>query len=95
MFTPQGRIGDPSIQQRVHYSENVAVGTVTEITDDPDFQPGHGYTKAAKVVIRCSYKGEMLPRTIKIRGVGKYIFLCVYIYIFLEGLKCCTIQALI
>ena len=69
---PEGGFVDPGIEGRVYYSTIVAVGTVTEITDDPSFWGSHEYvtTYGANVVIWCSYKGGALPRTIQVGEAG-------------------------
>ena len=69
---PEGGFVDPGMEGRVYYSTIVAVGTVTELTEDPS--PWTGYaqlsTYGAKLVIWCTYKGGVLPRTILIGEAG-------------------------
>ena len=71
---PVGGFVDPGIEGRVYYSTIVAVGTVTEITVDPSFWGAYdeSTTYGARVVIWCSYKGGVLPRTIQIGEAGMY-----------------------
>ena len=77
---PEGGFVDPGIEGQVYYSDIVAVGTVTEITEDPSFFGSFGNsTYGAKVVIWCSYKGEELPRLIQIGEAGRWQSLIIYI----------------
>ena len=71
---PEGGFTDPSMEDLVHYSDIVVVGRVTEIIDDPSFWGSTSYvdtTYGAKVDVRCSYKGGVLPRIITIGEAGE------------------------
>lgn len=69
---PEGGFVEPTVEAMVHYSGIVAVGTVTEITEDPSYWGTvEGVeTYGARVVIWCTYKGGPLPRTISIGEAG-------------------------
>ena len=67
---PEGGFVEAGMAGKVFYADIVAVGTVTEIIDDPSpwSYPG-GSTYGAAVVIWCTYKA-LLPRTIIIGQAG-------------------------
>lgn len=69
---PEGGYVEPTPADKVFYSTNVVVGTVTELIPDPIYRDMYGNsTYGATVRVRCSYKGGVLGDSITVGGAGK------------------------